>query len=174
MQYVVAAAMLVIANASCTDGTDDDQTPAVSTAASSDDGGTGESQAGSGDETGTSEGGAPDSSSGGSAVTFDAVSPIYNELCGPCHVTASFGGHNIGSSVPMTGFDDSQLDATSPTCAGLSKGACTLVRIQSGSMPMGLGCTGDPAVDVDNAACLTQAQQDLIQAWLDEGQLGPV
>jgi hypothetical protein len=36
-------------------------------------------------------------------------------------------------------------------------------------MPQGKGCTGDPAEDVGVAGCLTRAQQDTIQAWVDGG-----
>jgi hypothetical protein len=36
-------------------------------------------------------------------------------------------------------------------------------------MPLGAGCTGDPAQDAGNPACLTQAEQDAVQAWIDAG-----
>lgn len=106
-------------------------------------------------------------------VGFADVSPIYNQKCGPCHVTASFGGHNLGSADLAVGFGDSQLAANSADCDGLTKGACSLVRIQSGSMPMGLGCTGDPTTDADNESCLTAEEQSLVAAWIEGGQEGP-
>lgn len=108
-----------------------------------------------------------------SDVGFDDVSPIYNQKCGPCHVTATFGGHNLGSADLAVGFGDSQLAANSADCDGLTKGACSLVRIQSGSMPMGLGCTGDPTTDADNESCLTAEEQSLVAAWIEGGQEGP-
>lgn len=114
-----------------------------------------------------------DSGPSGEAVGFDVVSPIYNQKCGPCHVNASFGGHNLGSGMVSEAYEDSQRAASSATCAGLTKGACSLIRIQSGSMPMGLGCTGDPAADVGNDACLTTEEQGLLQTWIDDGQQGP-
>lgn len=116
---------------------------------------------------------AEDSGSVDGPIGFDALSPIYNQKCGPCHFTASFGGHNLGSVTLPEAYEDRQRAADSAACVGLTKGACSLVRIQSGSMPMGLGCTGDPALDVDNAACLTAEEQELLQLWIDDGQQGP-
>jgi hypothetical protein len=57
-------------------------------------------------------------------------------------------------------------------CSGVTTvGACTLIRIKNGQMPKGAGCTGNPATDAGNAACLTQAQQSTIQAWISGGEL---
>ncbi|MCH9680013.1 MAG: hypothetical protein K0V04_01165 [Deltaproteobacteria bacterium] len=167
---------LVITGPGCADPPRDDDTAPATTVATGDETTAGDASAGpstGGGTTGSSEGGPVDSSSGTGVVTFDAVSPVYTQMCGPCHVSASFGGHDIGSRVVADGFADSQLDANSPACAGLSVGACTLIRIQSGSMPMGLGCTGDPAQDSANDLCLTQEQQLLIRAWIDGGEAGP-
>ncbi len=36
-------------------------------------------------------------------------------------------------------------------------------------MPLGKGCTGNPAQDASNPACLTQAEQDLLAAWIAGG-----
>ncbi len=109
----------------------------------------------------------------GETVGFGDLSPIFNHKCGPCHVTASFGGHNLGSADPAVGFADSQLPANSAACDGLTKGACSRVRVQSGSMPMGLGCTGDPGTDAANQSCLTEREQELLAAWIEGGQAGP-
>jgi hypothetical protein len=49
--------------------------------------------------------------------------------------------------------------------------ACTLIRIKNGQMPRGAGCTGNPTTDAAHAACLTQAQQNTIQAWISGGEL---
>ncbi|MEO1576230.1 MAG: thrombospondin type 3 repeat-containing protein [Pseudomonadota bacterium] len=101
----------------------------------------------------------------GSPVTWTAdVQPVFEELCAPCHTGLGFGGHNLGTS-----YDNATAAAANPVCADLTKGACTIVRIQSGAMPPGRGCTGDPVVDAGNAACLDAAEQDLVQAWIDAG-----
>lgn len=104
-------------------------------------------------------------------VTFSDVAPIYQAKCTPCHTDFGFGSHNIGSADVAVGYSDSQLQ--SYYVPGATKGAATLVRIKDGSMPMGQGCTGDPAADAGNPACLTKAEQDLIQAWITGGQLAP-
>ncbi|MFO0744925.1 MAG: hypothetical protein U1F43_04510 [Myxococcota bacterium] len=113
-------------------------------------------------------------------VTFDEVHPIYAAKCSPCHThaapTAGSGGHNIGGTPIATAYADSQKAAAFYTkCVnqGLTKGACTIVRIKDGSMPRLAGCTGNPATDHANPACLTQAQQDLIQQWIDDGMPAP-
>jgi methionine-rich copper-binding protein CopC len=93
--------------------------------------------------------------------------PIYFDKCDPCHTGDGFGGHNIGIN-----YEDAFLPTSVyPECrnAGLLVGQCTIVLIQEGEMPFGAGCTGNPALDGGNAACLTQAQQDTIQAWIDAG-----
>lgn len=107
-------------------------------------------------------------------ITFDEVQPLFSQSCSPCHTNAMFGGHNVGDSDPAMGYADSQLDAMAGACAGLTVGACTLVRIQSGEMPMGFGCTGDPKMDAGDEACLTADEQALIQTWIDDGQLAPL
>ncbi|MCB9786595.1 MAG: hypothetical protein H6744_07860 [Deltaproteobacteria bacterium] len=98
------------------------------------------------------------------AVTYATVKPIYASKCSPCHTGSGFGGHNIGDN-----FASADKPASISKCAGLTKAECTIVRIKAGDMPQGRGCTGDPSLDVDNTACLTQAQQDLIQTWIDAG-----
>jgi len=121
--------------------------------------------------------GSTDSSSGApddGVITFDEIQPIFVGRCSPCHTGAMFGGHNVGGSDVEAGYAAMQLDAEASACRGLNKGACLLVRIQSGEMPMNGGCSGDPAVDAGAANCLTQADQDTIQAWIDDGQLPPV
>lgn len=98
-------------------------------------------------------------------VTYtEDTQPIYAAKCAPCHTTGNFGGHNIGSE-----YEDAFLPAQNDDCEGLLVGECTIVRIRSGEMPLGAGCTGDPEQDADNPACTTQLEQDLIQAWIDAG-----
>jgi hypothetical protein len=43
------------------------------------------------------------------------------------------------------------------------------VRVKDGSMPVGGGCTGNPALDAGKAQCLTAAEQAVLQAWIDGG-----
>ncbi len=92
------------------------------------------------------------------------VQPIFAAKCAPCHTGLGLGDHDIGTT-----YGDAFLPADDSDCDGLNKGQCTIVRIRSGEMPSGAGCTGDPAQDAGNAACLTQAEQDTVQAWIDAG-----
>lgn len=106
-------------------------------------------------------------------VPFDDPHAIFAAKCTPCHTGGGSGGHDMGAADLAAAFADSQKDPSIPKCDGLTKGGCTIVRILAGDMPKGKGCTGDPTQDSGNAACLTQAEQDTIQAWIDNGQLGP-
>ena len=109
--------------------------------------------------------GAPGPGATGSPTTWtNDVQPIFAELCSPCHTGLGLGGHNMGVD-----YAAAPLAANNPGCSGLTKGACTIVRIQAGQMPPNRGCTGDPAVDVNDDDCLDQAQQDVVQAWIDGG-----
>lgn len=65
--------------------------------------------------------------------------------------------------------DYTSVQKNASVCAGKKKGECTIVRIKSGEMPYNAGCTGKPDMDKDNDKCLTQAEQDKIQAWIDGG-----
>lgn len=101
----------------------------------------------------------------GPAVTYTAdIQPVFAEKCAPCHTGAGIGGHNIGTT-----YADAFLPADNSDCDGLNVGQCTIVRIQSGEMPQGAGCTGDPAQDAGIADCLTADQQALLQTWIDTG-----
>lgn len=101
----------------------------------------------------------------GSLVTYAThARPIYAAKCMPCHAGGGSGGHNIALN-----YADSQL--SSYYCPGKTKGACTLVRIQEGSMPAGANCSGNPTTDMGNPACLTAAEQATLAAWIDGGQL---
>lgn len=92
------------------------------------------------------------------------AAPILASKCALCHTGLGFGGHNVA-----TNYADALKLAVGGACVALTVGQCTIVRIQSGAMPQGRGCSGDPAQDVANASCLTQAQQDTIQDWIDDG-----
>jgi hypothetical protein len=96
-------------------------------------------------------------------VTYADVQPIYQAKCSPCHTTLGSGGTNFGSF-----YADSQL--ASYYCAGQTKGFCTLVRVQNGSMPAGAGCTGSPVLDSGNPACLTAGEQATLTDWITQGE----
>lgn len=101
----------------------------------------------------------------GSPTTWtNDIQPIFEELCAPCHTGLGLGGHDLG-----TEYAGAPLPANNALCDGLTKGACTIVRIQAGQMPPNRGCTGDPAVDAADPDCLDQSEQDLVQDWIDAG-----
>jgi hypothetical protein len=54
-------------------------------------------------------------------------------------------------------------------CAGKKKTECTILLIKSGAMPKGKGCSGNPTTDASKPECLTQAEQDKVQAWVTAG-----
>lgn len=101
----------------------------------------------------------------GCAVTYAGeIQPIFAAKCGPCHVALKSGGANLAVS-----YADTQKPAYS--CAGKTKGACSAVRIQNGTMPTGMVCSGNPGTDAGKSACLTAAEQATLQAWIAGGQL---
>ena len=93
----------------------------------------------------------------------DDAQPIFLEKCDTCHTGAGLGNHNIG-----TVYADALKPADDGNCSGLTVGQCTIVRVQAGDMPRGAGCSGNPAQDASNAACLTQAEQSALQEWIDD------
>ena len=108
----------------------------------------------------------PGPSGPASAPTYtEDVQPIFFEKCDLCHTGEGYGDHNIGVN-----YEDAFLPADDfAECAGLLVGQCTIVVIQEGKMPPGSICTGDPAQDAGNPDCLTQDEQDTVQAWIDAG-----
>jgi hypothetical protein len=100
---------------------------------------------------------------------FAATHAIVAAKCSPCHTTPpGSGGHAIGQMNQDTGYMNSQLAAVS--LPGSTKGAALLFRVQMGEMPLGRGCSGNPATDAMNAACLTAAEQATLRAWIMGGQ----
>ncbi|MFK8031209.1 MAG: penicillin acylase family protein [Gammaproteobacteria bacterium] len=98
-------------------------------------------------------------------TTFTAnVQPIFLAKCAPCHTGTTPGAFNFAGD-----YGSNLLPAEIPECAGLNVGQCALARIQSGEMPFGQGCTGDPAQDVGIAACLTASELSTVQAWIADG-----
>ncbi len=94
------------------------------------------------------------------------VSPIFLPKCAPCHTGLGLGGHNVATT-----YADALNPAGHPSCSGLNVGQCTIVRIQSGQMPPGAGCTGNPVLDAGNSSCLTAVEQQIVQNWIDGGLL---
>jgi hypothetical protein len=120
--------------------------------------------AGCGDDGGsTGDTGPGGNSDANDTVTYsEDVQPILQAKCSPCHVTDNFGSVNHASE-----YADTQRD--SMVCIGEKVFTCMLMRIQSGMMPQGRGCTGDPVMDADNAMCLTAAEQATVAAWVADG-----
>ncbi|WP_437639280.1 hypothetical protein [Sorangium sp. So ce854] len=106
------------------------------------------------------------------AAAWADVEPILTARCAPCHTNAGMPSGDFAIS-----YESSQEDAEFAACArqGLSKGACSLVRVLEGSMP-GVSpgmtrCTGDPARDAGNAKCLTADEQATLTSWVEGGEL---
>jgi hypothetical protein len=102
---------------------------------------------------------------------FDDVHPVFRARCADCHGSQGNGGFDIAAGDIATAYADSQLP--SYFAPGQTKGFASLVRIQNGDMPLGAGCSGDPALDAGIPACVTAQEQALLQAWILDGQLGP-
>jgi hypothetical protein len=102
--------------------------------------------------------------SGPAVVTYQDVKPIFATKCVPCHVTGGQGApfHTLAES-----YDSA--NKTSSACSPKKVGECTLVLVKSGFMPLGRGCTGDPARDAANTACLTAAEQQKLADWIAGG-----
>ena len=134
-------------------------------------GGTGGSTAGTGGA-GGSTGGAGGSTAGtggtggSTVVVYAQVKPIFVAKCTPCHSAGGIGAshHTLADSNA-----DAKKAAEEAVCTGKTIGECTLIQVQGGEMPLGKGCTGNPAQDASNPACLTQAEQDLLAAWIAGG-----
>jgi hypothetical protein len=122
--------------------------------------GTGGAKGGSG---GSAAGGSGGSSSGGGVSYEKDIKPIFSVKCAPCHTTTGTAAifHTMASSYAPSATQPSSF------CMGKKKGECTIVRIKSGQMPQGKGCKGD-GTDT-NTACLTKAEIDKVQAWVDGG-----
>ena len=99
-------------------------------------------------------------------VTYAEVkAAIFSKKCVPCHLP---GGIGAGAHT----LADSYASANQPshTCiAGKKVGECTIELVKSGFMPFEKNCTGDPTKDAANAACLTAAEQKLLEDWIAGG-----
>lgn len=100
----------------------------------------------------------------------DTETPTYNQViqpmleskCDPCHTTEGAGGFNHA-------VDYGATQEPSELCPGKQVYECMLVLVKNGTMPEDGACSGDPSADADNSACLTQAEQDRLAAWIAAG-----
>ncbi len=102
----------------------------------------------------------------GPPPTYADVQPIFQARCGGCHGPGSSGSHQIG-----TQFGAAEQGQSYYCAAGVSKAACTVVRMKDGSMPFGGGCQPYPADNSAIPGCPTIPEIDSIQAWVDAGTL---
>ncbi len=108
------------------------------------------------------------SGAGVAAVSYAQVKPALLARCAPCHAA---GGTAAAAHTLADSSASARLPATSPECAGRTKGECSFIRIRSGTMPpRGMFmCTGDPAQDAGKAKCATQEEQVLLYNWVIGG-----
>ena len=89
------------------------------------------------------------------------VRPILQMKCSPCHTTDAQGGVNHASV-----YGDTQVD--SAVCSG-KVFDCILQRVEAGEMPLNAGCSGNPAQDSGNSACLTASELQILRDWVADG-----
>lgn len=91
-------------------------------------------------------------------VSFERdIRPIFAQRCGPCHVTDSNGGHNVGSADLAVAYADSVEQAQDDL----------IERINGGGMPPSYAdppnnCDGPPG----SPGCVTVEELSLIQTWI--------
>ncbi|HIA01631.1 MAG TPA: hypothetical protein EYN06_06015 [Myxococcales bacterium] len=89
-------------------------------------------------------------------VTYSKdVQPVFAGLCANCH-KGSVPKACKGSTCLINFYSDTQK--SSKSCGGKNVAECSLMRMKSGSMPPGPGKAPQSAIDI-------------IQAWIDGGQL---
>jgi hypothetical protein len=104
-------------------------------------------------------------------TTFSEAHPVFVNRCGQCHAVVGFGGFDIADpNIHSAYFDSQQPSYWAP---GQTKGYAAYQRILNGSMPPTGGCTGDPILDLGQPGCLTAMEHAVLQAWIQDGQLGP-
>ena len=107
--------------------------------------------------------GAEESSDGQALVNFNQIHPILNAGCSGffCH-SGGFANDNIDTA--FKAIEDKGL------CAPI------LDAVQSGAMPPGKGCTGDPLQDANIEGCLNAEEHALLSTWVlgnEEACAGP-
>jgi hypothetical protein len=106
---------------------------------------------------------------GDQPVPFICIQPIFAAKCADCHTDGNQGNVTVGNPNLNAAYESSQEPSYS--APGDTVGVASLLRILDGSMPPGIGCTGDPKRDRYNDACLTQEELDRVQGWIDSDQL---
>lgn len=92
------------------------------------------------------------------------VQPVLMAKCAPCHTGLGLGGHNLAVA-----YADSFLTTSNVNCGSANVGQCSIIRVQSGQMPNGAGCTGNPILDAGNVSCLTYPEQLALFSWVNGG-----
>ncbi len=85
------------------------------------------------------------------------IQPIFAARCGPCHVTDSSAGHNVGGA----DIDEAYADA-------IELGPVLVERVNGGGMPPAYNdppnnCGFEPP---GSPGCITVAELELLQTWL--------
>src|SRR5688572_25652923 len=85
------------------------------------------------------------------------IQPIFAARCGPCHVSQSSAGHNVGSA----DIDEAYVDA-------VELGPVLVDRVNAGGMPPSYApdpnsCGFEPP---GSPGCITVAELELLQTWL--------
>lgn len=104
---------------------------------------------------------------GSGGVTYQDVKPLFVQKCTPCHAQGGVGAafHTLADS-----YDTANKPAEAGgACPGKKMGECTIVMVKMGFMPFGKNCSGDPTRDSANPACLTAAEQKLLEDWVAGG-----
>ena len=103
-----------------------------------------------------------DGQQSGTPTYNQVIQPLLAAKCDPCHTSGGAGGFNHA-------VDYGATQEASELCPGKKVYECMMVLIKDGSMPENGACSGDPAADADNAACLTGDEQDRLTAWIAAG-----
>lgn len=114
-------------------------------------------------DAGTSDAGDLDASTNGGGnpgvVSFALdIRPIFVASCSPCHFDEGNGGHNVASDDLPTAYAEA-----------VALGETLVDRVNGGGMPPSYAdppnnCEGNPG----DPGCLTVAEVELIQTWLDQ------
>jgi hypothetical protein len=116
-------------------------------------------------DAGSTDGGLDASADGGpiGVVSFEQdVHPIFVASCGPCHVADNSGGHNVGGSDVAAAYDQA-----------VDIGQRLVTRVDGGGMPPSYAeppndCGAEGGDQPGDPGCLTVAEVQLIQAWIDQ------
>jgi len=93
---------------------------------------------------------------------------VFRPKCSGCHGASP----GAGGLALTEDIDIASLNAPGGgACGGAVKGRCTLVRVRSGSMPMGGGCVGYsgtgtyPQHNIDSPQCLNEEEYGTLERW---------